>query len=78
MKVRSIAIMPKKLEFSQMLIKVNIVSEYPKVQFLRYDPEVFCDFLALESSDHVASISLGVWSMLELKRFVNYVVVGVE
>lgn len=52
--------MPKKLEFSQMLVKVDIVPEYPKMQFLRDHSKVFCDFLALESSDHVTSISLGV------------------
>lgn len=61
-----------------MLVKVDVISEYPKVQFFRDDPKVFCDFLALESSYHMSSISLGIWSVLELKRLVYYVVVGVK
>ena len=60
MKVRSIAIMPEKLEFPQMFIEVDVVSENPKMQFLGDNSEVFCDLLAFESSDHMTSISLGV------------------
>ena len=60
MKVRSIAIMPEKLEFPQMFVEVDVVSENPKMQFLGYNSEVFGDLLAFERSDHMSSISLGV------------------